>query len=289
MAEDVSESSAPAVAAPAPGSETLARGREQRSERARRSSYRLRFAVVYLFLAAALGAGLSAFLVLATREPPADAQAWSEWQPTGSETAMVRQIADRIPQAYRQNGEQLVVSTASNLAVPAEQGEVPVEAVFVQPDTSLGLAEEDDIASYDGAKVAAYALCGLGNSEQCAITKGEPSADRFTFLRRQALELSLYTLKYVDGVESVIVFMPPTAEGQSNGAIFLTEDDVAEELSRPLPELLPTPTPTVGGFDEVEEGHVLRITEPRTYAYQVQAAPNGSPILVLSPPSEAGS
>lgn len=289
MAEDVSASSAPAAAAPAPAAETLVPGRERRSERARRSSYRVRFLVVYAFLAAALGAGVAAFVVLAMREAPAAAEAWSTWEPTGSETAMVRQIADRIPQAYRQDGAQLVVSTASNLAVPAEQGEIPVEAVFVQPDTSLGLAEEDDIATYDGTKVASYALCGLGNNEQCAITKGTPSTDRFTFLRRQALELSLYTLKYVDGVESVIVFMPPTAEGESNGAIFLTEDDVAEELRRPLSEVLTTQTPTVGGLDEMEEGLVLRITEPRTYAFQVQAAPNGSPVLVLSPPSTAGS
>jgi hypothetical protein len=202
---------------------------------------------------------------------------------------MTRQIADRIPQAYKQGGEQLVVVTASNLAVPIEQGGIPVEAVFVEPDTSLGLAEEDDIAFHDGTKVVSYALCGLGNSDQCAITKGKPSTDRFTFLRRQALELSLFTLKYVDGVESVLVFMPPTAEGESNGAIFLTQDDVAEELRRPLSELLPTRTPTVGGLDETEEGHVLRSTEPRTYAFQVQAAPNGSPVLVLSPPSSAGS
>jgi hypothetical protein len=284
VAEDVSAASATAAAAPAPGAETLMPGRERRRERARRSSYRLRFALLYAFLAAVVGAGASAFAVLELRDPPADAAAWSSWQPTGSPEAMLRQIADRVPQAYRQNGEQLVVSTASNLAVPTEQGEIPVESVFVEPDTSLGLADEDDITTYDGTKVASFALCGLGDGEQCAITTGKPSAERFTFLSRLVLELSLYTFKFVEDVESVLVFMPPTPDGQNNGAIFLTRDDVADELARPLGQVLTTRKPTVGKLDERDEATVLRITEPRTYAVQVQAAPNGSPIVVLSPP-----
>jgi hypothetical protein len=169
--------------------------------------------------------------------------------------------------------------------VPTEGGDVPIEAVFVRPDTSKGLAEEDDIDVFDGDGVASYALCGIGNSDQCAITTGTPSNDRFTLLRRQALELSLYTLKYVDEVKSVIVFMPPSPKGESNGTIFLTRDDLAAELRRPLSELLPSRAASVGSLDELEEGHVLRLTQPRTYAFQFQAAPNGSPILVLTPPS----
>ena len=45
-----------------------------------------------------------------------------------------------------------------------------------------------------------------------------------------------------------------------------------------------------GRIEIVEPGRDSHAgTEPRTYAYQVQAAPNGSPVLVLSPPSTAGS
>jgi len=41
--------------------------------------------------------------------------AWSAWQPKGSSTAKVRQIADRIPKEYRtQNGAQLTVSLAGS-------------------------------------------------------------------------------------------------------------------------------------------------------------------------------
>jgi hypothetical protein len=92
----------------------------------------------------------------------------------------------------------------------------------------------------------------------------------------------------VDGVDSVIVFMPPTPKGESNGTIFLTKDDVRDELRRPISELLPTATPRVGDLTEVELGNILRLTQPHTYAFQFQPSPDGRPILVLSPPA-AGS
>jgi hypothetical protein len=259
--------------------------RERRTEQARRTSYRTRFSVVYVLLAAIVGAGIGAFVVLATRADPPRAESWSEWQPNGSRTAMLRQIADRIPKAYKENGKQLVLSIASPLAVSTGEGELPVETVFVQPDTSRGLAEEDDIDAYDGSKVASFGLCGIGADEQCAITTGKPSTARYTLLRRQALELSLYTFKYVDDVDSVVVFMPPTTKGQSNGTVFLTRDDVAEELRRPIREILPSRTPRLGGLSELEQGHILRLTAPRTYAFEFRAAPDGRPILVLTPPS----
>ena len=77
-----------------------------RRDRARQSSYRLRFGILYVALAAIVGAGVGAFVVLASRSPPPEAAAWSSWEPSGSKLARVRQIADRIPKAYKQpNGD----------------------------------------------------------------------------------------------------------------------------------------------------------------------------------------
>jgi hypothetical protein len=230
-----------------------------------------------------LGVAVGAFVVLALQPDPEPDPEWSAWKPSGSQTAMLRQIADRIPQAYRQDGKQLTVSTAQPLSITTEQGEVPINTVFVLPDTSRGLAEEDDIDRYDGGSVASFALCGVGGGEACSMA-GKPSPARLTLIGRQALELSLYTLKYVDGIDSVMVFMPPAPDGQPTGTVFLTRDDVRSELRRPLTEVLPTAVPTVGNLSEVEEGHVLRLVEPRTYAYEVQPAPDGSLLLALSPP-----
>lgn len=258
-----------------------------RSERARRSSYRLRFGVIYFLLAAVLGAGIGSFIVLASQDDPAEDPAWSAWHPTGSRQAKVRQIADRIPKAYKNvDGSQLTVSLASSLAVPTESGDVPVRAIVVRPDVSKGLAEEDDIATYNGSDVVSYGICGADSKEQCEIATGVSSPDRFTLLRRQALELSLYTLKYVDDVDSVIVFMPPSQKGQSNGSIFLRRSDVEAELNRPISSLLPTKRPRVGALTSLEEGQIIRLTQSRTYAAQVQALPDGNPVLVLTPPNQ---
>jgi hypothetical protein len=276
MADDVTPASAPeAPTVP------------DRQERARRSSYRFRFGVIYILLAAVLGAGIGSFVVLASQGEPAEEPAWSAWQPTGSRQAKVRQIADHIPKAYKnEDGTQLTVSLASSLAVPTEQGDVPVRAIVVRPDVSKGLAEEDDIATYDGDEVASYDLCGADSKQQCELATGVSSPDRFTLLRRQALELSLYTLKYVDDVDSVIVFMPPSQKGQSNGSVFLRRSDVEDELQRPISSLLPTKRPRVGALTSLEEGQIIRLTEPRTYAPQVQPLPDGNLVLVLTPPNQ---
>jgi len=258
-----------------------------RRERARRTSYRFRFGLVYVLLAAFLDAGVGSFVVLASRPEPAPDPVWSSWQPNGSRIAKVRQIADRIPKAYKGgNGKQLTVSLVSALAVPTGTGDLPVRAVFVRPDTSKGLAEEDDIARYDGANVVSFGLCGADSKEQCEIANGAATPERFTLLRRQAIELSLYTLKYVDDVDSVIVFMPPTPKGESNGTVFLRRSDVADELRRPLSSLLPTASPRLGELSSLEEGQISRLTQSRTYAEQVQPSPDGSFILVLTPPSQ---
>jgi hypothetical protein len=258
-----------------------------RQERARRSSYRFRFGVIYILLAAVLGAGIGSFVVLASQGEPAAEPAWSAWQPTGSRQAKVRQIADRIPKAYKnEDGTQLTVSLASSLAVPTEQGDVPVRAIVVRPDVSKGLAEEDDIATYSGNEVVSFGLCGADSKQQCELATGVSSPERFTLLRRQALELSLYTLKYVDEVDSVIVFMPPSQKGQSNGSVFLRRSDVEDELQHPISSLLPTKRPRVGALTSLEEGQIIRLTEPRTYAAQVQPLPDGNLVLVLTPPNQ---
>jgi hypothetical protein len=275
--------------APVPEPEPIVARRLDRGERARKSSYRFRFGAIYVALAAVVGAGIGAAVILALRPAPPEAAAWSSWEPDGSKLARVRQIADHIPRAYKgENGQQLTVTEANQLAVPTETGSVPISSIFVRPDASKGQAEEDDVSRYDGSSTVSYGLCGLGSGSQCAITAGKPSADRFTLLRRQALELSLYTFKYVDGVDSVIVFMPPSPKGQSNGTVFLRKDDVKDELRRPIAELLPAVTPRIGELSQIELGNILRLTQPRTYAFQFQAAPDGRPVLVLSPPA-AGS
>jgi len=136
--------------------------------------------------------------------------------------------------------------------------------------------------------VVSYGLCGLGAGSQCAITAGTPSSERFVLVRRQALELSLYTFKYVDDVDSVLVFMPLSTKGEANGSIFFRRVELATELDRPIRQLLPSQVPTVGNLGDAELGDIIRLTEPRIYGYQFDAGPDGKPLLVLAPPAAGG-
>ena len=58
-----------------------------------------------------------------------------------------------------------------------------------------------------GGTTAVYNLCGLGTS--CAIAAGTPSLAGELLLRREALELALYTFRYIHGVDSVVAILPP--------------------------------------------------------------------------------
>ncbi|MGZ8694358.1 MAG: hypothetical protein ACXWYS_02835, partial [Gaiellaceae bacterium] len=215
------------------------------------------------------------------RGAPPEAAQWSAWKPEGSIEASAKQIADHISKGYRlPSGNQLAVA----LVGPPEVQDVKVRAIAVRPDTSTGQAEEDDIDVINSGGTIMYILCGLG--EQCSIKEGKPSEERHQLLRREALELSLYSFKYLDGVDSVVVFLPPApnAETAVGSSVFLRKSEVRDELRRPLSQtLLRDEPPTVGEMDAIEVGNVDRLTRPRTFQYEFQAAQEGSAILVLTP------
>jgi hypothetical protein len=279
VAEDV-------ISAPAPPEPELPlQLAPTRGDRARKTSYRLRFGIIYLVLAAIVGAGVGTFVVLASRPAPPEAAAWSSWEPTGSKLAQVRQIADRIPKAYKQpNGEQLTVTQASQLTVTTG----PVASIIVRPDASRGRAEESDIDTYSAADAVSYGLCGLGSGSHCGMSLGT-SGELLMLLSRQALELALYTFKYVSDVNSVVVFLPPSPEGQPSVSVFFRRGDVADELRRPLSHLLPARTPNPASLSNIELGNIAKLTRPRTYSFEFNAAGDGKPILILTPPPSVGS
>jgi hypothetical protein len=128
-----------------------------------------------------------------------------------------------------------------------------------------------------------FVLCGLG--ESCSIAEGKASEARHALLRREALELSLYTFKNVSDVDSVTVFLPPRPDGQSATSVFVRRGDVREELGRPLNRTLGSQVPGIGEMPKTELQHVNRITLPRLFTYEYTQAQDGSAILILSPVS----
>jgi hypothetical protein len=264
---------------------TVAARPESRSDRARRLAYRSRFAVFYVVLAVVAGAGVGALLVLVGRGSPAPAPAWSAWEPTGSTERRAAQIGDHVGDQYRlPSGHALTAGTYSGPPVVTgpDGSSFQVRAIAVRPDTTGGRAEADDIDTVNAADTVMYTLCGLGNS--CAIEEGKPSVARGQLLRREALELALYSFHYLDGVDSTLVLLPPRPDGKAATAVFLEKGDVRTELGRSLGETLSAPlTPGIGEIHADEQRVIERTTRSRLYEYSYLQAQDGSPVMVLTP------
>ncbi len=284
MADDV-KSTARAEAQAAPKGTTLPARPESRADRARRLVYRGRFAAFYFVLAVVAGAGVGALIVLVGRGSPAPAPAWSEWKPTGSTERRAAQIGEHVSGLYRlPSGNALAAVTYAGppTATGPDGATFQVQAIAVRADASGGRAEPDEVDTFPAGNTVMYTLCGLGKA--CSIPEGKPSAERAQLLRREALELSLYSFNYLGGVDSVLALLPPRADGNLATAVFLERGDLGPELGRPLDQTLTAPlTPGVGEMPPDEQRVVDRVTRSRIYQYSYLQAQDGSPVMVLAP------
>ncbi|MGA0122108.1 MAG: hypothetical protein ACO3KD_03770 [Gaiellales bacterium] len=241
----------------------------------RERSYRGRFLIAYGILGVLAGLALIVFLASTTLSRPDPAAAWSTFVPveTADET-LIASIAAHVGARYRlPGGAQLVAVTASRPA----WGGVPLAAIAVQPDTG---AVDQTIRVIEAGATVSYVLCGLG--EQCAIATGRPSVARDRLLRREALELALYTFRYAPGVDTVLAFLPPKKGSPPDSAMLFERTQYAEQLARPLDRTLPPAVPAVDAMPVAEQEVVDRLTEPRRYGYEMQELQDGSPVIVLA-------
>ena len=252
-----------------------------RSERARRSSYRLRFGVIYILLAVVAGAGLGSFIVLASQPSPEEEAAWSTWRPEGRVNAYPAAIAEHVAQRYRlPSGKQLV----GVLAGPAEVQELPLRGVMIQHDAS-NPTKEDDLEVIEVGNGVMYGLCGTG--ARCSISEGQPSANRARLLRREALELALYTFKYVEDIDSVIALMPTnlgspeTPDDDTASVLFLQRKDFGRQLQAPLEQTLPGRPSTT--LDAVKGQLVDGLTRQRQYLFDIQPTQDMGAVMLLRP------
>jgi hypothetical protein len=263
--------------------------REGRAERAHNSAYYFRFTLAYTLLIAVATAGIAALVIVLTRPDVVRAPPWSKFEPTGSPVARLRQIATKVSGEYRlATGGKLVTVLPGPLQatrfLQTDSGpaavEVPISAVAVQPDVSTGKHEEGDFTTYGSDSTVAYQMCGFGSSQQnCGVASGAPASARSALLRREALELSLYTLKYVPGVDAVLTYLPPPSGSTSPTSVLVARNNVKRSLDRPLDRTLAPKKLVLGQAPKVG-----KLSLPRLYTYDYQTLPgDGTAILVLTP------
>lgn len=206
----------------------------------------------------------------------------------GSPYYRTQQIATAVSKRYRApDGGQLAAALAGPPIIVSNQPEgstqILVRTIAITPDLPSGGSSSDrDVVIVDGDTSVQYVLCGYG--ENCSIATGEPSVERHTLLRREALDLALNTFRNLPAIDSVSVFLPPRPDGASAPTmVFLRRADLATELSQPLDKTLSPLTPGIGRMSAEELERVNRATSKRLYQYNYTQAQDGSAVMLLDP------
>jgi hypothetical protein len=238
----------------------LAKPVQPEAEPARRTPapFRGRFGFAWGALAgiALCAAGVLVLLLTAPRdEGPVLAANWSRWQPeTERMVEGAQDIARQVGLRYKlDSGDQLVQVASSAL----ELGGEPIGVAVRPSGGELVMLEGDGLL---------YVLNGLGPNGQ--LPTGKPSKKRGRLLMREALELALYSFRYLDDVTMVAVLMPQTAEQAAaatesappRNVIFYRPGDLLEELQVPLDRTLSPNTPRPSTMSKAEAARVDSLT-----------------------------
>ncbi|HET9719940.1 MAG TPA: hypothetical protein VFP55_07690 [Solirubrobacteraceae bacterium] len=230
-------------------------------------------------------------------------QPWSPWAPSTGGKLGATEIAEHVAPYYRLTAAtQLDVVTLINLANPNAQGTGTSSGLTVAINT--GTPGSTSSLSLLGGSTIAYNLCGTGGHD-CQLP-GAPSAGRMLLLRREALELALYTFKYIGGASNVICVLPPgrtqvastlsshlpsakspasTSQPVTVAVVFLRQE-LQPWLNQPLSSTLSQYPPLVSELPlwqkTSEAGLVDQITARGLFSEQIESQQTGGNLLVLN-------
>jgi hypothetical protein len=247
------------------------------------SGFGARFAFIYGGLGAILVASIAGLVLVARQPGPPKQPPWSTWKPKTSSTAnMTKEIADHVAARYRlsASGDQLVAIIPSKPEITRNTKVSDVSTIAIR--TSASSQNFSRIITTKGNMQMQF--CGLGT--ECSIDRGTASAARERLTRREALELALYTFKYVPSVNALIEYMPPPPGQTPQTLLYLERADLSNELKQPLEETLPLAKPPLPSTpDSKESATIDRLTLPVEYSFGYQPLANGTDALILTPTS----
>jgi hypothetical protein len=250
------------------------------------------FAVIMLLAAIAIAAiGVAIGILLDGGGSSKPASAWSDWSPPDGGIAGEREIASVVAPLYRASpASQLAIVTVQNVNSSATNA--TGEQVAVRDPNSGTLSPLP-------GTTAVYSLCGLGAG--CEIPVGSPSIERFLLLRREALELALYTFKYISGIDNVVAILPPgrslvactrncpktkkPATKAVDLAIGFGNQVLKTLLDKPVRDTLPEQVPPLPDqIDVAPEAELVSVvTSHGLFTQQLIQSQDGSQVLVLDP------
>lgn len=248
--------------------------------------YKLRFGLLYgALIAIAIGAVVGLFVLVAKPSSGGggvSASGWSNWKPDhGTTGQMATQIAQHVSREYKLNkgGAPLLAVVAGPPQVTSGTHNISVSNIAVKK----AAASSAGIEIIPSASTWKEQLCGIGGAG-CSIPTGKPTETRGRLVRREALEIALYTFKFVPSIKSIVAFMPPPAGSPPSTLLYLQRENLTKQLDQPLRDTLPlTKPPLPSDSDTKEAATIDKLTVPAIYSYNYQQLQDASALLVLNP------
>jgi hypothetical protein len=236
----------------------------------RAGAYGGKFALAHILVIAAFASLLVLFAYLVSQST--SSAAWSSYKPTGAETyPKAQNLANFVAPRYISGGSPIAVVQAQPLFFHDQV----VDGVAFTRAPFQDVGEHYHQLEPAGASTMAYVFCGQAARCGLAATGAE---DVIPLLRRESLELALYTFKYWPEIDAVVAVLPPAAK--SSPAVYLRRQNFEAELAKPLEQTLPSrDVITASSMTAAELTTVDRLT--RIFPSSFQETASGRMLLLL--------
>ena len=269
------------------------------------SAFRARFGFVMGALAGCAVAAAVLLVVLisgdgkrSSRGAGADeglAADWSPWKPhTHGTISGAEEIAKEIGGNYKDAKAKKLTKVKGG---PIALNTLPI---------SVAIPSAGDRFTVVAGVGIQYTLSGFGKEGR--LQGSEPSEERRRLLRREALELSLYSFRYLPEVTMVVTLLPPAPKAEQfhpkpktaaaraaakarkpvpyqRQALFYRPGDLRKQLERPLEVTMATEPPEIDALTGAEAKRIDGLTYSNLFTYEHIQQQDGSLYLVLDRPS----
>jgi hypothetical protein len=224
--------------------------------------------------------GLGAFLIAAGgNEGPPLAKNWSDWKPSTSRMLPgAEDIAAHVGHEYKLDaGDQLAAIRSGEFQI----GGTPI-GVAVRP-------KGGELQVLRGPGVL-YLLNGL--STDAKATTGKAGRTNERLMMREAVELALYSFRYLDDITKVAVMLPPrsgavdaSTDGQQQSrTIFFRPGDLLARLEVPLSRTMAQTPPRPKQVTQQEAAKIDSLALRNLFLASIQPLDSNLSYLVLAPP-----